>query len=253
MVNEVSFISRFVNDLFELGVRPGGVLLVHSSLKSLGLVPGGPETVIRGLLEILGVEGTLLMPSLTFQTVSRAHPIFDVRSTPSCVGVIPEYFRLRSGTIRSLHPTHSVCAAGPLSGELIDNHLWDRTPCGSYSPFHKLPNFNGQILMLGCGLKPNTSMHAIEERVVPPYLFNPPVTYTITDENGKTFKKNYTIHNFVSWKQRYDRVSQVLKAPDLRSGLVSNAESHLIEAKELMEQVLKKLKRDPYFFVDRIE
>ena len=68
--------NQIGDDLWRLGVLPGGVLMVHSSFKSLGPVPGGIETVIAGLLEALGPTGTLLMPGLCWEQVSREHPIF---------------------------------------------------------------------------------------------------------------------------------------------------------------------------------
>ena len=61
-------------DLLALGVRPGGVLLVHSSLRALGFIPGGAEAVIQGLLEALGPQGTLLMPALSYEHVTPAEP-----------------------------------------------------------------------------------------------------------------------------------------------------------------------------------
>ena len=108
-----AYISDIAAALRSLGVRRGGSLLVHSSLRSLGRVPGGAETVVRGLLAALGEDGTLLMPALTYEFVRSHNPVFDVRGTPSNVGLIPEDFRLRPGTQRSIHPTHSVCAVGP--------------------------------------------------------------------------------------------------------------------------------------------
>lgn len=251
-MNRRRFIKRFSNDLLDLGVRPGGLLLVHSSLKSLGRVPDGEETVIRGLLATLGECGTLLMPALTYASVRPNRPIFDVRKTRSCVGAIPEYFRLRKGTRRSFHPTHSVCGIGPLVDELFPPHKDDTTPCGQNSPFHRLPEFNGQIIMLGCGLRPNTSMHAIEEVAQAPYLLNPPITYTLTDEDGSTFQKQYSPHNFHGWMQRYDRVADILAEPALRCGKVVEAGAHLIEARELWDQVLFHIKQEPYFFVEKI-
>jgi aminoglycoside 3-N-acetyltransferase len=251
-MNETDFIASFSANLLALGVRPGGVLLVHSSLKSMGHVPGGPETVIQGLLKTLGDAGTLLLPSLTYETVTRHKPVFDVRATPSCVGAITEYFRTRPGTLRSLHPTHSVCGIGHLAKELTAKQALDSTPCGPNSPFRLLPEIKGQILMLGCGLRPNTSMHAIEELVVPPYLFNPPIIYTLTDGHGKTYQKRYTIHNFVSWLQRYDRVAEVLTKPALRFGIVAGAKTYLIEARSLWKSVLSALRNDPFSFVERV-
>ena len=152
--------TQLRDDLLGLGLRPGGVVMVHSSLRALGQVSGGAETVIDGLLAALGPDGTLLMPALTYKHVTPDKPHFDALRTPSNVGIIPETFRRRRGTRRSVHPTHSVCGVGPLAALILDPHNADTTPCGPHSPFHSLPKYNGQILMLGCGLEPNTSMHA---------------------------------------------------------------------------------------------
>jgi len=244
--------AQIQTDLLALGVRPGGALMVHSSLRSLGFVPGGAETVIQGLLAALGAEGTLLMPALTYETVLPQNPIFDVGGSPSNVGAIPETFRLGPGTRRSVHPTHSACAVGRLASRLLAPHIEDSTPCGPRSPFHALPDYHGQILMLGCGLEPNTSLHAIEERIVPPYLYDPPIEYQLTLQDGTTLAKTYTPHNFRGWQQRYDRVDQILAGAGLRRGRVLAAEAFLLEASALWEIALAALRRDPLYFVDWI-
>ena len=105
---------QIARDAEELGVRKGSVLLVHSSLKSLG-VPGiSPKEVLDGLLAALGDSGTLVLPALSYLHVGPGHSMtFDVSYTPSNVGAIPEYFRTEyPGVRRSLCPTHSCCAAG---------------------------------------------------------------------------------------------------------------------------------------------
>lgn len=226
--------------------------MAHSSLKSLGWLPRGAETVIRSLQEALTEAGTLLMPALSYETVRSDHPVFDLRHTTSCVGAIPEYFRVRKGTLRSLHPTHSVCGIGPLAEELLSAHIQDTTPCGPNSPFHRLPDFDGKILMLGCGLRPNTSMHAIEELVTPSYLFDSPIPYTLIDGDGHTIRKEYTCHSFKGWVQRYDRITEVLAEPQLRLGKVKEAPSYLIEAHALREAALSALHKDPLYFVDQV-
>jgi len=243
--------SDLARDLLELGVRPGGALLVHSSLKALGPDAGGPAAVIEGLRRALGPDGTLLMPALSYETVTPERPFYDARRTPSCVGVIAETYRLVAGVRRSLHPTHSVCASGPLAGELLGAHASDRTPCGVGSPFRLLPQVRGQILMLGCGLAPNTSMHAIEELVAPPYLFGNPVVYTMVLEDGTRIDRIYTPHDFVGWVQRYDRIGGMLEAPGLRVGNVLGARCHLLDAARLWERALEALRDDPLAFVER--
>ena len=275
----LKFQDRFRNDLLALGVRPGGLLLVHSSFRSIrGLLPAGipistrlsraasrdqlgegerggaagPEAVIDGLREALGPQGTLLMPALTFERVTPDNPVFDTRHTPSNVGIIPETFRLRPGTLRSLHPTHSVCAAGPLAAELIEAHAADSTPCGPHSPFRAVAGRGGQILFLGCGLEANTTMHAVEEVVVPPYLFDPPVDYRLILADGSELKKTYTPHNFRGTRQRYDRVAEILRPPDLIRATVAGAVSVLLDAAALWDAALAVLRKDPLYFVERV-
>ena len=243
-------IEKLQADLLALGLRHGGVLMVHSSLRALGQVPGGAETVIQGLLSILD-DGTLLMPALSYEHVTRENPIFDVRNTPSNVGIIPETFRQRAGTKRSIHPTHSVCAVGPLATALLDSHIEDTTPCGPCSPFHSLPNHNGQILMLGCGLESNTSMHAIEELAAPPYLYAAPIDYTLISENGTCITKTYTPHGFDGWVQCFDRLLDVLPPSGLKRGPVLEAEAWLIESAAMWESALAALRKDPLFFVSK--
>lgn len=249
-MNTNPFISQFQSDLHALGLPAGSTVMVHSSLRAFGQVPGGAETVIDALRETLGDNGTLLMPALSYENVTRTQPVFDVCRTPSCVGAIPETFRLRAGVRRSLHPTHSVCALGRLADELLDGHEQDDTPCGAHSPFHRLPDVDGFILMLGCGLLPNTSMHAVEELVRPPYLFSTPIVYTLVDEHGHSREQQYTPHGFRGWAQRYDRIADLLQAPDLCSGTVAGASCHLIRAKALWSAALAALRPDPLYFVE---
>jgi len=86
-------VEEIASDLKTLGIQPCDIVLVHSSLKSLGYVNGGPETVIQGLLRAVGDDGTLLMPALSYG--QEPHDVHGTHETPSNVGAIPEYFRKR--------------------------------------------------------------------------------------------------------------------------------------------------------------
>jgi aminoglycoside 3-N-acetyltransferase len=245
-------VLRMARDLAGLGVRKAGVLLVHSSFKSLGRLPDGPETAVEGLLEALGSEGTLLMPALTYETVNAENPVFDVLNTPSCVGALPEFFRKRTGSMRSVHPTHSACGIGPRAWNMLGGHVRDATPCGENSPYFRLREEAGQILFLGCGLKPNTSMHAVEELVEPPYLYNGRVDYTIRLAEGGGTTMRVRSHGFKGWSQRYDRIEAAMGGEGIRSGKVLAAECFLLEAPIFWRKAHQTLKGDPLFFVDRI-
>ena len=240
--------SRIARDLRTLGIEAGDSIMVHSSFKSLGLVPGGIETVVQGLLQAIGDSGTLLMPALSWSL--RPPEVFDPRLTHTNVGAIPEYFRMRPGVLRSIHPTHSVCAVGNKAHEFVDEHVLDSTPCGPHSPFNRITECGGKILMLGCGLRPNTTMHAMEEHVRPAYLFGRPCEFTIIDRDGKTFRKEYTTHGFDGCKQRYDRVAELPDASFIRRGKVLEAEAFLLEAAGLRRAAIGRLREDPWFFVE---
>ena len=237
--------------LAKAGVKQGQVVLVHAALRPLGDVPGGAETVIRALLEVVGPEGTLLMPALSYKYVTPVQPVFNVKLTPACVGALPEYFRMRAGTLRSIHPTHSVCGIGRLAERMLGNHILDTTPCGPHSPFHILPDVQGCIIMLGCGLRPNTSMHAVEELVVPPYLFGPETTYMLKLQDGSEQAKTYRTHGFAGWRQRYDRVELLLNSDHLRSGACLQGAIQVIQAEALWDVAHKKLQKDPFYFVEK--
>lgn len=244
-------IERIAADLLASGLRPGGVAMVHSSLSALGQVPGGPETVIRGLEAALTPAGTLLMPALSYKYVNEANPVFDCRRTPSNVGAIPEYFRRRRGTIRSVHPTHSICATGRRAADLLADHHLDTTPVGANSPLRKLPNCGGQILMLGCGLAANTSMHGVEELVGPPYLFGSTTDFRLIHADGGETTMHCRCHDFTGWVQRYDRIAPLLEAGGMRTGNVLAATVHIMEAPIMWRRGLAAMRKDPLFFVEK--
>lgn len=234
------------SQLQALGLQEGDIVLVHSSFKSLGI--SDPEEIIGALLDTLGPQGTLLMPALTYNQEPRH--IHDTRNTPTCVGFLTEYFRKRPGVQRSLHPTHSVCAIGAQMEAMLQDHPKDTTPCGSHSPFNRLIEKRGKILMIGCGLRPNTTMHAIEEYVRPPYLFGPEREYHLTDRDGSVFRKTYTRHGFAGYQQRYDRVEGLLTDSELRRGEVGKAFCYLIEAQALHRCGVQQMQQAPFYFVE---
>ncbi len=248
-----SAIEQIKMDLRKLGLPKNNNLLVHSSLRSLGDVPGGAETVVRGLLEALGPDGTLLFPALSYRDVGIEHPVFDLRNTPCCVGALPEYFRKRPGTIRSIHPTHSVSGVGKNAEWLLGDHFKDTTPCGPRSPFRRLRELGGWILFIGCGISPNTSMHAVEELVEPFYLFTSPVDYRILLPDGGETRMRVRRHNFSGWTQMYARLDALMDGEHLRKGKILAADCYLMDVRDMWEKALVALKNNPLYFVKEIE
>ncbi|MCY1723180.1 AAC(3) family N-acetyltransferase [Prolixibacteraceae bacterium Z1-6] len=86
--------------------------MVHSSLKALGDYPDKAQMVTEALLQTIGEEGTLLIPTLTYETVTAENPVFNVENTQSCVGGLTEYFRKQPGVKRSIHPMEVLHLTG---------------------------------------------------------------------------------------------------------------------------------------------
>ncbi len=250
-MTEIEAVDQVCSGAGESGLCKGGTVLVHASLRSMGTVPGGAKTVVHGLLSALGPEGTLLMPALSYAHVDMYRPVFDVRRTPSNVGAIPEHFRKRPGTVRSIHPTHSVCGVGPAADAILGSHQRDESPCGANSPFRRLRDSGGQILFLGCGLKPNTSMHGVEELAEPPYLFGDRVSYRAILPDGDEIEGHTRRHGFAGWAQRYDRLGSLLGDDGLSQGKILEATVCVLECREMWERAHEALRGDPFYFVER--
>lgn len=107
----------------ELGLCRGDTVMVHSSMKAMN-TKRTTEEIIEDIEAVTGEEGTLLMPALTYENGT----VFDSGKTEPCVGLLPKTFRRMPNVLRSVNPTHSVCARGRLARALTAGHEMDDTP-----------------------------------------------------------------------------------------------------------------------------
>lgn len=165
---------QLATHLRQLGVAPGDTLFIHSSFKSLGPVDGGAETIVNALEDAVGSEGLILMPSFNLVQWDERSKVWNLDSSPSTVGWLTEYFRLRPDTVRSDHYSHSVAARGRDATQFIDGHLrregmrsgWDREPWGFtyglHSPMFRAYAGDGFLLMVGVDYGTSTFVHLAE-------------------------------------------------------------------------------------------
>jgi aminoglycoside 3-N-acetyltransferase len=132
------------------------ILMVHSSYdRLLPMYTGSPQDLVRELMAFCGRDRTLAMPAFMLggrfydkkQYFSKR--AFDVNRTPSEMGILTEVFRRTPGVMRSLHPTHSVCAIGPLAQELTATHHLAPTRTGNGTPFETMSRKPTAIVGLG--------------------------------------------------------------------------------------------------------
>lgn len=150
----------------ELGVGQGAVVFAHISLNGMNLAFPFSE-VLPLLREMVGPQGTLLFPSTHLR--GRAEPLlrqgltFDARRSITTMGVIAELARRLPGAVRSLHPTNSVAALGPLAQALTATHSHSIYPCGAESPYYKITAHAGRIVGLGVSTSSLTFVHCVED------------------------------------------------------------------------------------------
>ncbi len=148
--------------LSQMPIDKTGTIIVHSSMKNIGEVAGGADTVLDAFYEFME-EGLLVFPTHTWATINEENPKFCVNETPSHVGLLTELFRKRSGVLRSYHPTHSVGALGEDAETFINRDEQFNTPAARDSVWGKLLDRQAKILLVGVDLRRNTFIHGIEE------------------------------------------------------------------------------------------
>ncbi len=172
--------------LRQLGLKPGMVVIVHSSLSALGWVCGGPVAVIQALMDALTEESTLVMPAHSgeysdpskwehppvpeswWEEIRQTMPAFEPEVTPTRgMGVISETFRSFPGVLRSNHPAVSFTAWGKYARLVTDRHGLDYC-LGETSPLARIYDLDGWVLLLGVGYANNTSFHLAQYRIHSP-------------------------------------------------------------------------------------
>jgi len=221
-----------------LGIRPGGALFVHSSIKAIGPDVRAQE-LIAALLAAVGEESTVLMPTFT----SRKEKYFDPENTPSSLGIVTEVFRKMPGTIRSRHPYHPVAAQGPAAQELLKDHKKAPTSCGRDTPFQRHAEMNGQVLLIGVDLNELTLLHTAEARVDLAYLRELDADYLNADGDVKKVK--------ITKAPGGDRGGVCLFEKPLRDkgliryGQIGNAKTMLMDAAKVLDAMVELMRTDP--------
>jgi aminoglycoside 3-N-acetyltransferase len=248
--------ATMVRGLNELGVKQSGLLLVHTSLAHLGYVPGGAAAVIRVLQRGIGPEGTLIIPTHTWEWMNAGCRVFDATVTQSCVGKLPDVFRRMPGVLRSLHPTHSVAAKGPRAAALIAGHETAATPCGDGTPYAWLLDEGGQILLLGCGTESNTCFHTLEARFGFQYLLREEMTrFEIIDADGHSRYITVPLHRDVPVRgepiaRRFQEMEDILVEMGIaKRGMIGQAHAVLIDGRMMLEKIGPLMTATPFYLL----
>jgi aminoglycoside N3'-acetyltransferase len=222
-------------------VERGGVLLVHTSFRAIRPVEGGPEGLVAALLDALGPEGTLVMPSWR----ADADQPFDPATSPSDIdlGVVAHTFWQLPGVARSTH-FHAFAARGPRAETVLRDPL-PLPPHIPESPGGRVHELDGQVLLLGVGHDANTTIHLAELLADVPY--RTPKHGTIL-ENGVPRRVEYGENDHCC--QRFTLVDGWLETAGLQArGPVGQGVAKLMRSRSVVDVVVERLRRDPLLFL----
>lgn len=241
MINEKD-IHNYLNGI---GVTKSDTVLIHTSMRALGKVELGCDGVINAFTSYLS-DGLFIVPTHTWDRVNKENPVFNAKTTQTCLGALPTTALLRKDGVRSLHPTHSVKAFGKRAKQFVSGEEFATSPCFKGGVWQRLYDENAVILLIGVTLNRNTYIHAIDEMLGFDYKLNPPFTLTVEDGNGKVYKLNYQSHG-TTYAQFNDYfLDALLYHNAVKITTLGNAQTLVFNVKKATDVIIKVYKKAGY-------
>jgi aminoglycoside 3-N-acetyltransferase len=232
--------SAVVRQLLQLGVQPGGVLVVHTAFSRVRPVEGGPLGLIEALRSALGPEGTLVMPAMADDDVTPFDPAVSPCRT---MGVVADTFWRLSGVLRSDSP-HSFAAVGPRATEITRGQPVD-IPHGPDSPVGRVHDLDGQVLLLGVGHDGDTTLHLAENLAGVRYRRRARATVLV---EGRVTRCDYGEVDHCC--ENFALMDDWLPAAGLqRRGTVGHGEARLVRSRDLVRVAVDHLRREETVFL----
>ncbi|MFK2826097.1 AAC(3) family N-acetyltransferase [Bacillus sp. B190/17] len=243
-------IGTLKNDLYSLGAAPGNIVMVHSSLRSLGWIEGGEVTVVEALMKTVTEDGTIVMPAQTTHNTDPKYwknppvpeewrpsirymmPAYLPEFTPTLgMGRIAEAFRTFPNVKRSLHPSNSFTAWGKYAAFIIDHHSLDFA-FGEQSPLARLYELDASILFIGTDYSTCTAMHLGEFRANDGRKSFQQGSALM--ENGERVWKTY--HELEGNSEQFNEIGHAFeKEEEINIGTIAQAPCKLIKIRPLVD------------------
>jgi aminoglycoside N3'-acetyltransferase len=234
-------LDEAVAQLRALGVRLGGVLLVHTSFRAVRPIAGGPRGLIDALRGAIGAEGTLVMPSWTGSDDEPFDPA--ATSASADLGIVADTFWRLPGVHRSGHP-FAFAAVGPRAHDVVAGPL-PVPPHVPESPVGRVHDLDGQVLLLGVGHDANTTLHLAELLAGVPYRQRKRITVL---RDGRPLRMEYEENDHCG--ERFGLADDWLRARGRQAeGPVGHAHARLSRARDIVAVTVEHLAADPMLFL----
>ena len=254
------FKSDIVDAIKSADLQRGDSVMVHTSLGKIGYVCGGAQVVIEALIEIVGEEGTIMMPTQSWKNldpedgvhgdadetdwdrIRENWPAYNKAITPTnTMGAVAEMFRSWPGTMRSDHPARSVAAWGRNAEYLTKDH--DISDIfGDTSPIGKLYELDGKVLLIGVDYDKNTSIHLADVRAEYPGKHTC-IEHSAVIENGKRVWKSYETL-FVNGADFIDIGADFEAGHIVKKAAIGGTELRIMKQRELVDFAVEWIEKN---------
>lgn len=246
---------HLAEDLARLSLKPGDRVMVHASMRAIGPVEGGADSVIGAILDTIGPDGTMVMvigtdhsareavkhlPEAEQIAALEAQTPVDIRTASADpeIGALAEAFRTTPGVIVGLHPDSRFAAIGPDAERIVrDIPLHDYL--GPNSPLDRLCDKQGKILRLGADENTVTALHLAEYYAGVADKRRARRWYHIVDEEGSRVVRVESLddsHGIAAWDGDYfgDILNEFLASGKAQFGRVGRARAELFSANDIV-------------------
>lgn len=232
--------GSLIQQILGIGVKPGSILLVHTSFSKVKPVEDGPIGLITALRAALGSTDTLVMPSMSYDD---DHPFDKKMSLCPEMGIVADSFWRLPKVLRSEN-NHAFAAVGPWAASITALHPID-SPHGLDSPVGRVFELDGQVLLLGVGQDSNTTIHLAENLAGARYRRDRCITLL---KEGRPTRFEYREIDHCC--QNFSLVDDWLDGRGLqRRGTVGHAEARLAFSRDIVTVVTEQLETNGTIFL----
>lgn len=235
-------------DLRKLGVESGDTVYVHSSMKAVGWMEDGAQTLLRAFLKVLGPEGTVAVPTHCGARPAQGTPPYDRAHSRTGLGAFAEAVRTAPGAYRSGHATHSSAALGKNARWLTEAQS-NENPMAPDSPLDRLTRIGGKTMLIGVTHTANTAIHLAESRAGVPYvrsMYYDPWGEETWVKNPDGSVTRYVQTEFPGCSENFDVLAEDFeKAGIVRRGKLGNADVLLMDSAAMVDLAVERIRQEP--------
>lgn len=254
-INKRIYTKKYAADelvavMCKMGMQKGSIVFIHSSMTEFYNYTGTAEELIQKMIDVIGQEGTLLMPAYPknlnslLKETNLENVSFDVNNTPSGAGYLSEVFRKWPGVKRSINIQHSVCAYGKLADYFTNEHHLSKTAWDERSPYYKICQTNTLVYSLGLPKFIGTIVHCTESLLKDKYIyfslfFKKEVKYKYINHDGEIRQHTILLSNIMRKDRKGKIAKQYFTKGEYMVANVSNLKIKRVNAKYTLNRFLE--------------